>query len=89
MRYVLLCIMALALTACSPNQVIVRVPQEVLVPVEVKCKVDMPVRPDDISKEPIPNGAYEKAARALKENTDLRAYSSQLEAALSACTAPK
>jgi hypothetical protein len=78
-----------ALTACATDQIVVKEAKEVLVPVQVPCKVAIPPRPSFKLDGPEVRGAglFYKGNAALIEIEQHRQYERELEAALQACTA--
>lgn len=79
--------MALALTACATKPEIRYVPQEVKVPVPVKCKVPDVTKPTyDFNNAKKDGSLYTNLGLLAAENDHLSAYTIKLEAALAACT---
>ena len=89
MKYLLplFCVFLAACETCEPRMVIET--KEVMVPVVTRCKVKYPEKPVNPTKDAIPTGLYQQVLILLRENTDYLAYSSELEAALSACADPE
>ena len=87
-------LLAPLLSACAtqkcppPEQKIEYVPQRVEVPVEVRCRIEIPARPAYALDDPalIDKDLLAKASAALTEIEQRRAYEEKLEAALRTCT---
>lgn len=69
---------------CNPERV-VTVPQEVEVPVPVRCSVKFPTPPKKLVVEALGPSVRDRVVALIQENDDYRAYSKELEAALASC----
>lgn len=77
-------IFLLLLAGCS-SQPTLFTPQEVSIPIPVRCKITFPEKPTSISEDKPVEGVYNRGLRILKESVDYRLYSRKLEALLMAC----
>jgi hypothetical protein len=86
MRFVMLGILALALSACASSPPVVQ-PVEVRVPVAVPCKTPTPSRPafavDALS---LGAGIWEQMSALRAERIQRQGYILELEAAVKACS---
>jgi hypothetical protein len=83
----LILVLAVALAACATKPEIRYVPQEVKVPVPVKCKAPNIAKPTyDFNNAKKTNTLYTSIGLLAAENDHLSAYTIKLEAALAACT---
>lgn len=80
----LLAVLALVvLTGCGP-----RIPERVLVPVEVPCKVDVPAKPVWATKAlPADADIFDQVRALLAERRQRQGYERLLEAAITSCNA--
>jgi hypothetical protein len=79
-------------TRCPAREIKVEpVSQTVEVPVQVRCKIDLPARPSYALDDPSlkDRSFFDKATAALVEVEQRRAYEERLEAALKACADAK
>lgn len=85
MRFLLLALVFL-LSGCltTPERVVV-VPQEVRVPVPVRCSVEYPTRPAKLDVGALGPSLRDRVVALLMENDSYRAYATELEAALASC----
>lgn len=83
---VLLVLLVLFLSGClSTPERVITVPQEVKVPVQVRCTVAYPTPPKKLVVGALGPSLVERVVALIQENDDYRAYSRELEVALSAC----
>ena len=83
MLLAVLVLVCLPLAGCGP-----RLPERVLVPVEVPCKVDVPARPVWATKAlPADADIFDQVRALLAERKQRIAYERLLEAAVASCNA--
>lgn len=83
---IMLCCLVVLLWGCAevPERV-VTVPVEVKVPVSVRCAVKYPTKPPKLVVGALGPSLVVRVVALLQENDAYRAYSKELEAALTAC----
>ena len=89
MRTLLICLVVfLTGCVCNPERV-VTVPVEVEKPVPVRCSVKFPTPPQKLAVGALGPSVRDRVVALIQEGDSFRAYSKELEAALSACADDK
>lgn len=77
--------------ASCPEKEVITVVKEVKVPVPIKCKTEIPMKPilDQMRKDAVSKGLYAKGMWLMTEDEANRQYAKLVEAALMACAEQK
>lgn len=83
MKFIYSILLVIALTACSTTAPRV---QEVLVPIQVPCKIDKPTKPDfAVDTLGIDANIFEKVKALLAERKQRMGYEKELEVLIDRC----